>query len=335
MSNSTDAKLVALQLLGVAERAGVTYIETMGAWGIKGDESKRLIELRTHFHAHCVYRLAEEALTDLEILLPEYPIVDPPELTAEEIQAESQKLHSAIEGLSLEEAGKKILELATQSTTDLMSRPHGTKHWEKMLENRRALVEDMPKWPPARVETAAKKLQMALAISERPAQPTRLITEEQSVAPLRALAQRRKLLQDKQEWVGLRIAALTNNDSDNPSLLKGVRYNQSANVFLEQYLRSLVNLNHHTSELREGLGALLDREIANNDQLSDKLHESSEANGINSEETTDLFIDFLTAVTGGITRDTELSSLTTFVEAATLDLSIAELLIAEAEVALK
>ncbi len=328
MSHSTDAKLIALQLLGIAEHSGNEYILNSIAWTASGDESARLVKLRKLHRAQVVYRLAEEALTDLNILLPEYPQADPEQQAAEQLKAALEaKVVDAITllaGLDQQTAMSTFAEFTAEAMSEILSAPLDTSKWDQLLEDKRSLIENMPLVASARKESAAKKLEMVRAIPRTEQEPVRLITEKQSTPLLKGLEKRKKALLDKQEWINLRISALSKSDENSPTLLKAIRFNQSANVFLDNYRESLDNINNNLTHAREQATAMLDRHEAENEQ-------SSELN----DTTKDIMAVLLAKASSMVVNSHSPSSLTSFVEAATLEINLAEQLVAEAEATLR
>ncbi len=328
--STNNAKLTALQLLGLAERVGHEYLETADAWTRDQDEANRLRALRRYHTAFATYRLAEEALTDLDILLPEYPsyacqseLLDPAQL-----KAEGEKLASELVGLNPKQAIKKMLSLLPQVMSKQLSKlksPEALAAWDKLIANKRAQAEELQNIPAGRVESASRKLEMALAISVKDEKPITFVTPEVYVTLIGALMCRREVLGERQELIALRIAARTKQDDQSQALLKAVRLNQSANVLLEAYRRSIANLNNDFSENLEEATALAERQAADNEQLAQNLKTSAESG----------FASYMAKAISQVSDNQRPSTVTTYIETADLELSLAEQLLADAEVALK
>ncbi|MBX9695171.1 MAG: hypothetical protein K2Z81_22485 [Cyanobacteria bacterium] len=337
--STNNAKLTALQLLGLAERIGIAYLESSDAWSLDQDEESRLRALRKQYAVSTTYRLTEEALTDLDILLPEYPtsvcqseIADPAQT-----QAEAERLLSELHGLDPEQAMAKMFELLPQMLSKQMSKLKSQKAfaaWDKLIADKRTQAEVLENIPAGRAESASRKLEMALAIAFKNEEHVTFVTPEVYVTLLGALQCRREVLSEKQELVALRIAARTKQDDQSQALLKAVRMNQSANVLLEAYRRSIASLNNDFSEVIEEATAMIDRQAADNEQLAESLEKGAEI-GVSSDQVTEMFASFTESAVSQLTDSKRPSTVTTFFEAADLELSLAEQLVAEAEAALK
>lgn len=331
MSN-LNAKLVALQLLGVAERVGHDYIKYASLWITESDEFTRLVELRKQIIAITAYRLAEEAFTDLDILFAEYPMtkfdakpVDPAEIQGKMFAAimklenpSEQKVMELFQELAIEEFKQAIL------TAD---RSKAIADWDKYLADKRAQIETMQDPAPARVESANIKLQLALELAFPTESPSLFTDIREADGAIEMLVRERKSLLARQETIALLIAAQTQKDEHNPALLKAIRLNQSANVFFDQYRKSVQFLAGDLKETKQDIAAMIERAAAEDEQMDSSIDKLSTV----VDDPLSMASNLATEVTVKAIDVRRQSTLTGYVDSAELELSLAEKLLLAAE----